>query len=110
MPPCGSPLKRTTKSVALPVSELNASSVTIREDRGAIPAMRHMLKPRPPLAPAAGVMALMSAERRGEKSGRVEQSAKAGPAAIITRALIEHESIRCWDVHSAAPLVRWTMG
>jgi hypothetical protein len=40
MPPCGSPLKSTTKSVPLPVSELNASSVMIREDRGAIPAMR----------------------------------------------------------------------
>src|SRR5712671_7718411 len=40
MPPCGSPLNSTTKSVPLPVSELNASSVTIREDRGAIPAMR----------------------------------------------------------------------
>jgi hypothetical protein len=41
MPPCGSPLIRTTNSVSLPVSELNASSETIREDRGeAIPAIR----------------------------------------------------------------------
>jgi hypothetical protein len=41
MPPCDSPLKRTTKSVPLPVSELNASSEMIREDRGdAIPAIR----------------------------------------------------------------------
>jgi hypothetical protein len=36
MPPCGSPLNSTTKSVPLPVSGLNASSATIREDRGAI--------------------------------------------------------------------------
>src|SRR5262249_36328894 len=41
MPPCGSPLMRTTNSVSLPVSELNASSEMIREDRGdAIPAIR----------------------------------------------------------------------
>jgi hypothetical protein len=41
MPPCGSPLRRTTKSVPLPVSALNASSEMIREDRGdAIPAIR----------------------------------------------------------------------
>src|SRR5258708_31456280 len=34
MPPCGSPLMRTTNSVSLPVSELNSSSEMIREDRG----------------------------------------------------------------------------
>lgn len=46
MPPCGSPLNSTTKSVPLPVSELNASSVTIREDRGAIPgdAIQYVLR------------------------------------------------------------------
>ena len=36
MPPCGSPLNSTTNSVPLPVSELTPSSVTIREDRGAM--------------------------------------------------------------------------
>src|SRR5260370_17339661 len=55
----------------------------------------HMWKPRPPLAPAAGVMAPTSAERSCEKSGRAEQSAKAGTATKVTRALIEHERIRC---------------
>ena len=40
MPPCGSPLNSTTNSVPLPVSELTPSSVTIREDRGAMAAMR----------------------------------------------------------------------
>src|SRR3954447_5845086 len=40
IPPCGSPLNSTTKSVPLPVSELTGSSVTIRDDRGAIPTMR----------------------------------------------------------------------
>jgi hypothetical protein len=44
MPPCGSPLNSTTKSVPLPVSGLNDSSVMIREDRGAIPAMRWCAK------------------------------------------------------------------
>ena len=40
MPPCGSPLNSTTNSVPLPVSWLNASSVTIREDRGIMLPMR----------------------------------------------------------------------
>ena len=41
MPPCGSPLMITTNSVPLPVSELNASSEMISEDRGeAIAEMR----------------------------------------------------------------------
>src|SRR5258707_6862707 len=41
MPPCGSPLMRTTNSVSLPVSELNASSELIRDDPDdAIPANR----------------------------------------------------------------------
>ena len=34
MPPCGLPLMITTNSVPLPVSELNASSEMISEDRG----------------------------------------------------------------------------
>src|ERR1700682_299318 len=71
----------------------NATAQTVPSLATSVP---HMLKPRPPLAPAAGVMALMSAERSCEKFGRAEQSAKAGPATTITRALIEHESIRCW--------------
>ena len=41
MAPCGSPLMITTNSVPLPVSELNASSEIISEDRGeAIAEMR----------------------------------------------------------------------
>src|SRR3979409_1877553 len=41
MPPCGSPLISTTKSVPVPVSRLSSSSETIRDERGdAIPAMR----------------------------------------------------------------------
>ena len=41
MPPCGSPLMITTNSVPLPVSELDASSEIISEDRGeAIAEMR----------------------------------------------------------------------
>ena len=40
MPPCGSPLNNTTNSVPLPVSVLNGSSVTIREDRGVTLPMR----------------------------------------------------------------------
>src|ERR1700730_12478194 len=55
-----------------------------------------MLKPRPPLAPAEGVMAPIRAERSCEKCGRAEQSAKAGPATMVTRAPIEHESTRRW--------------
>jgi hypothetical protein len=35
MPPCGSPLMRTTNSVPLPVSELSGSSEMTSEDRGA---------------------------------------------------------------------------
>jgi hypothetical protein len=34
MPPWGSPLIKTTKSVPWPVSVLNVSSETISEDRG----------------------------------------------------------------------------
>src|SRR5262249_37499202 len=35
-PPCGSPLNATTNSVPLPVSELNASSEMMSDDRGDI--------------------------------------------------------------------------
>src|SRR6266853_2825758 len=71
----------------------NATAQTVPSLATSVP---HMLKPRPPLRPEAGVMALMSAERSSEKPGRAEQSAKAGPATMVTRAPIEHETTRCW--------------
>src|ERR1700676_2282842 len=69
----------------------NATAQTVPSLATSVP---HMWKPRPPLAPAVGVMAPTSAERSCENSGRAEQSAKAGTATMVTRALIEHKRIR----------------
>src|SRR3954447_22290520 len=75
-----------------PLLPENATGQTVPSLATSVP---HMWKPRPPWAPPAGVIELISAERSCEKSGKAEQSANAGTVTMVTRALIEHESIRC---------------